>query len=119
MIHTKECTGAVNITPVTLCLVFWKVKAREGRTAFKLERFSYYNLAIKIALGLMVLVTCLEYPEEMTGWQVPLFPPPDSALLQTFSAVGLVFFVDLQILIRDPFSYLFPCTPLKWFLVLR
>lgn len=47
-------------------LVFWKVK--EGRNAFRLARFHYYNLTIKVVLEFMVYA-CLNYYERLTDME--------------------------------------------------
>lgn len=47
-------------------LVLRKVKGREGKSAFRLARFCFCDNIIKAVLTLVVLVFCLDYPEELT-----------------------------------------------------
>lgn len=50
-------------------LLLGKVKGREGKSAFRPARFCYCDNAVKAALALMVLVSCLDYLEELTTIQ--------------------------------------------------
>lgn len=50
-------------------LALWKVKAGVGRMAFKLVRFYYCNITIKLVLVLMVLVSCLGCLEDVWSGQ--------------------------------------------------
>lgn len=46
---------------------FLESKSKKRRTVFRLARFRYCNLAIKVVLVLMVCASCLNYLQELTS----------------------------------------------------
>lgn len=51
-------------------LVLWKVKVEEGRSVFRLAKFYYCSITIKVALVLIVFVSSLGYLKGLISGEI-------------------------------------------------